>query len=70
MVFLIIFTIILFLFLLIQWRYHKKNNELENWEKRSYDAYRINEIKTQILSSKEEEWIEIIRKHIDIERQE
>lgn len=33
MVFLIIFTIILFLFLLIQWRYHKKDNELENWEK-------------------------------------
>lgn len=33
MVFLIIFTIFLFLFLLIQWRYHKKNNDLENWEK-------------------------------------
>ena len=30
-VFLIIFTI--FLFLLVQWRYYNKNNDLENWER-------------------------------------
>jgi hypothetical protein len=37
---------------------------LKPWEKRSYDAYRIDEIKVKILNSPEEDWKEIIRSHI------
>lgn len=37
---------------------------LRPWEKRSYDAYRIDEIKSRILESPEESWREIVRDHI------
>lgn len=37
---------------------------LKPWEKRSYDAYRIDEVKANILNSRKEDWKEIIRTHI------
>lgn len=37
---------------------------LEKWEKRSYDAYLIDKVKTKLLNSRKEEWKEIIRDHI------
>ena len=37
---------------------------LKPWEKRSYDAYRIDEVKIKILNSHKEDWKEIIRNHI------
>ncbi|WFD08758.1 hypothetical protein [Tepidibacter hydrothermalis] len=39
-------------------------SQLKQWEKRSYKAYNIDEIKSEILSSCDSEWVEIIRKHI------
>lgn len=38
--------------------------QLKQWEKRSYKAYKIEEISTKITSSKKNEWKDIIRKHI------
>jgi len=43
---------------------HGDVSKLKHWEKRSYEAYRIHEIKAEILDSDEEGWKEIIRKHI------
>jgi len=37
---------------------------LKPWEKRSYDAYGIDEVKIKIHNSHKEEWKEIIRNHI------
>ena len=37
---------------------------LKTWEKRSYDAYLINKVETQLYNSREEDWKEIIRNHI------
>ena len=37
---------------------------LKPWEKRSYDAYRIEDVKIDILHSRQEEWKDIIRNHI------
>jgi len=37
---------------------------LKLWEKRSYDAYRIDKVKNEILNSPKENWKEIIRNHI------
>jgi len=37
---------------------------LKPWEKRSYEAYHIDEIKSRILTSKKENWKEIIKDHI------
>ncbi len=39
-------------------------SQLKAWEKRSYKAYRIEEIKNEILNLPEGNWKEIIRKHI------
>ena len=39
-------------------------SQLKNWQKRSYKAYRIEEIKSEILCSPKNEWKEIVRKHI------
>lgn len=38
--------------------------QLKKWEKRSYDAYLIDDIIDEILSSPKFEWKKIIRKHI------
>jgi len=43
---------------------HGNISLLKPWEKRSYDAYRIDEVKIKILNSHKEEWKEIIRNHI------
>jgi hypothetical protein len=37
---------------------------LKPWEKRSYDAYQIDDLKIKILNSSKEDWKEIIRNHI------
>jgi len=37
---------------------------LKSWEKRSYDAYKMDKIKSQILSSHMEDWGELLRNHI------
>lgn len=37
---------------------------LRMWEKRSYDAYLINKVETQLYNSREEDWKKIIRNHI------
>ena len=39
-------------------------SKLKQWEKRSYKAYQIEDIKTDILSSTSSKWKEIIRRHI------
>lgn len=39
-------------------------SQLKQWEKRSYQAYLIDEIKGEILNSQKHKWTEIIRKHI------
>ncbi|NLG05708.1 MAG: hypothetical protein GX567_18065 [Clostridia bacterium] len=39
-------------------------NQLKPWEKRSYNSYLVEEVKTQILGSQESEWKTIIRQHI------
>jgi hypothetical protein len=38
--------------------------QLKPWEKRSYTAYRIEDIKERILNSDKDEWKNIIREHI------
>lgn len=38
--------------------------QLKQWEKRSYTAYLIQEVISEILSSSEDEWKNIMRKHI------
>jgi len=38
--------------------------QLKQWEKRSYKAYLIEEIKSDIMSSPESKWKDIVRKHI------
>jgi hypothetical protein len=38
--------------------------QLKQWEKRSYKAYLIEEIKNRIMSSSEYEWKSIVREHI------
>lgn len=40
------------------------HSELKPWEKRSYQAYLIDEIKKQILGTGQDRWKEIIRNHI------
>ena len=37
---------------------------LKPWEKRSYKAYRIEEIKNELLNSSEASWKAIVRRHI------
>jgi len=39
-------------------------SQLKQWEKRSYKAYKIEEIENEILNSPEAGWKGIIRKHI------
>ena len=39
-------------------------SQLKSWEKRSYDSYRIDEVKVEILNSDNDGWKEIIRNHI------
>ena len=39
-------------------------SQLKQWEKRSYKAYKIEDIKNKILNSTEVSWKEIIRNHI------
>ncbi len=43
---------------------HGNVSLLKPWERRSYDAYRIDKVKIKILNSHKEEWKEIIRSHI------
>jgi len=43
---------------------HGNVSLLKSWEKRSYNAYRIDKVKIQILNSHKEDWKEIIRNHI------
>lgn len=43
---------------------HGDFSQLKQWEKRSYKAYKIDEIKGEILNSPKHKWKEIIRKHI------
>ncbi len=43
---------------------HGNVSLLKPWEKRSYNAYRIDKVKIKILNSHNEEWKEIIRNHI------
>ena len=38
--------------------------QLKQWEKRSYKAYLIEEIKTSFMTSPENEWKDIVREHI------
>ncbi|WP_113674321.1 toll/interleukin-1 receptor domain-containing protein [Vallitalea guaymasensis] len=45
-------------------QYHGDFSKLKPWEKRSYKAYNIEDIKSQIIYSPETEWVNIIRKHI------
>ena len=37
---------------------------LKAWEKRSYDAYRIDKVKMKILNSPKDDWKKIVRNHI------
>ncbi|MGI6319185.1 MAG: hypothetical protein ACOX1J_10830 [Dethiobacteria bacterium] len=39
-------------------------SKLKPWEKRSYKAYKINEVKFDILNSPASKWVCIIREHI------
>ena len=39
-------------------------SKLKQWEKSSYNAYRIDEISNKLLTSSEDEWAEIIKEHI------
>jgi len=39
-------------------------SKLEQWEKRSYKAYRIDKIKDKILNASPDEWEDIVKKHI------
>ena len=39
-------------------------SQLKPWEKRSYEAYQLDGVKARILTSKREEWKDIIRSHI------
>lgn len=39
-------------------------SQLKNWEKRSYKAYKIEDVSGKILQSPKHEWKEIIREHI------
>lgn len=39
-------------------------DQFKQWEKRSYKAYRVEEIKTHIMTSPKHAWKDIIRKHI------
>ncbi len=43
---------------------HGNVSLLKPWEKRSYDAHRIDKVKIKILNSHKEDWKEIIRSHI------
>ncbi|GKX30758.1 hypothetical protein SH1V18_32380 [Vallitalea longa] len=44
--------------------YHGDFSKLKQWEKRSYKAYKIEDIKSQIIYSHSSEWVQIIRNHI------
>ena len=39
-------------------------SKLEQWEKRSYNAYQINKIEEEILNASPDEWKDIIKEHI------
>ncbi len=43
---------------------HGNDSLLKPWEKRSYNAYRVDTVKIKILNSHKEKWKEIIRNHI------
>jgi len=43
---------------------HGNVSLLKQWEKRSYDSYRIDKVKIKIHNSRKEDWKEIIRNHI------
>lgn len=43
---------------------HGDVQKLKQWEKRSYQAYRIDEIKDKILAANSNEWKDIIRAHL------
>ncbi|MGM0411000.1 MAG: hypothetical protein ACQEQF_09600 [Bacillota bacterium] len=40
------------------------HSKLESWEKRSYKAYQIDEIKQDIIDTSPEKWADIIKEHI------
>lgn len=39
-------------------------NQLEQWEKRSYKAFNIEDIKREILNANQNEWPKIIKNHV------
>lgn len=43
---------------------HGGFSQLKPWEKRSYKAYKIEDIKSELLKSDKAKWKDIIRKHI------
>lgn len=43
---------------------HGDSSALKQWEKRSYEAYRIEEIKSLILNTPLDQWKQIVRMHI------
>jgi hypothetical protein len=43
---------------------HGDFSQLKQWEKRSYIAYKIEDVKTKIIYSPKNEWKHILRKHI------
>lgn len=43
---------------------HGDFEQLKQWEKRSYTAYLVEEVKSNILCSSENEWSSIIKNHI------
>lgn len=43
---------------------HGDFSQLKQWEKRSYRAYRIEDLKCEIIYSQKSEWKQIIRRHI------
>ncbi len=44
--------------------FHGDYSQLKQWEKRSYKAYKIEDIKSKIIYSPKSEWVQIIRKYI------
>lgn len=44
--------------------FHGDFSQLKQWEKRSYKAYRIEDVKSKIIYSLKSEWKQILRKHI------
>jgi hypothetical protein len=45
-------------------KFNGDSSQLKPWEMRSYKAYKIDEIKSEILNSEKNKWTEIIKRHI------